>query len=214
MYTADLVYKQAFNTSKSLTKYNSRQLNITWAVIYEKCDLEKQKYRRELTPNTQFQPCRVFVRSDLVERKIKRRRVSCKKIFEFQKKLGLDPYKINFDEEDIIYTLQHMFEDEILYFQRYVQNKRLDYYLLKYKLGVEIDEYGHVEKNFEDEQSKLLMKEEKLDCKIIRTGLNAPDINICRLINQICMHIKQLTMKLIKRSLIEDLQKELLEAAI
>ena len=46
-----------------------------WAQIFDKCDPEKQIYRHELMPITEFQPCRRFVRNDLVERKIK----SCKK---------------------------------------------------------------------------------------------------------------------------------------
>ena len=37
---------------------------------------KKQKYRCELTHNAKLQPCRVFVRNDLVERKIKSRTVS------------------------------------------------------------------------------------------------------------------------------------------
>ena len=45
------------------------------AQIFDKCDPEKRKYRHELMSNTEFQPCRRFVRNDLVERKIK----SCKK---------------------------------------------------------------------------------------------------------------------------------------
>ena len=41
-----------------------------WAQIFDKCDLEKQKYRQELTPNVEYQQCRVFVRNDLVEKKL------------------------------------------------------------------------------------------------------------------------------------------------
>ena len=41
-----------------------------WAQIFDKCDPEKQKYRQELTPNAEYQQCRVFVRNDLVKRKI------------------------------------------------------------------------------------------------------------------------------------------------
>ena len=40
-----------------------------WAQIFDKCDLEKQKYTYELMPNTKFQQYRVFVRNDLVEKK-------------------------------------------------------------------------------------------------------------------------------------------------
>ena len=32
-----------------------------WEQIFDKCDSEKQKYRQELTPNAEYQRCRVFV---------------------------------------------------------------------------------------------------------------------------------------------------------
>ena len=67
------------------------ELETDWAVVFDKCDPKKQKYRRDLISNTQFQLCRVFVCNDLVERKIKSRRVSSKKILEFTEKVGLDP---------------------------------------------------------------------------------------------------------------------------
>ena len=58
-----------------------------WAMIFDKCDPEKQKYRQELTPNAEYQRCRVFVRNDLVERKIKSCRKSSKLFLEFKKKI-------------------------------------------------------------------------------------------------------------------------------
>ena len=42
-----------------------------WVSIFDKRDLEKQKYRQELTPNVKYQPCTVFVRNDLVQKKLK-----------------------------------------------------------------------------------------------------------------------------------------------
>ena len=59
---------------------NRRDLEVesdfaNWEQIFDKCDTEKQKYREELTPNAEYQRCRVFVRNDLVKRKIK----SCRK---------------------------------------------------------------------------------------------------------------------------------------
>ena len=56
-----------------------------WAQIFDKCDPEKQKYRQELTPNAEYQRCRVFVRNDLVERKIKSCGKSSKKFLDFKK---------------------------------------------------------------------------------------------------------------------------------
>ena len=46
-----------------------------WEEIFDKCDPKKQKYRQELTHNAIYQRYRVFLRNDLVERKIK----SCRK---------------------------------------------------------------------------------------------------------------------------------------
>ena len=42
-----------------------------WAPFFDKYDSVKQKYRQELTPNAKYQQCRVFVRNDLVEKKLK-----------------------------------------------------------------------------------------------------------------------------------------------
>ena len=48
--------------------------------------------------------------------------------------------------------------------------------LLFYKLGIEIDEDGHVDRDFGYKQSRQLMIEEKLGCKIIRTDPDATDL--------------------------------------
>ena len=58
---------------------NRRDLEIeskrNWQVIFDKCHGSlRTKYRKELTPNTTFQPNEIFVRKDLFERIVK----SCK----------------------------------------------------------------------------------------------------------------------------------------
>ena len=58
---------------------NRRDLEIetkcNWQVIFDKYkDLSTQKYRKKLTPNITFQPNKIFVRNDLIEKIIK----SCK----------------------------------------------------------------------------------------------------------------------------------------
>ena len=85
-----------------------------WAQIFDKCDPEKQKYRQELTPNAEYQRCRVFVRNDLVERKIKSCRKSSKRFLEFKKKLGLDRHVVTCDKQDIIKILQNKFEGKTI----------------------------------------------------------------------------------------------------
>ena len=177
-----------------------------WAQIFDKCDPEKQKYRQELTPNAEYQRCRVFVRNDLVERKIKSCRKSSKRFLEFKKKLGLDPKLVTCDEQDIISALQVAFEGEIILTQYCIENKRIDAYFSKYKLGIEVDEYNHEGRNFEYEQSKQLMIENHR-ITIIRTNPDVADFDMNRLINQIYTRI----IKSTKKTLIEDLSKTLLE---
>ena len=130
-----------------------------WAQIFDKCDPEKQKYRQELTPNAEYQQCRVFVRNDLVKRKIKSCRKSSEKFLEFKKKLGLEPDVVTCDEQDIISALQVAFEGEIILTQYCIKKKRLDAYFRKYKLETEVDEYNHKGRNFENEQSRQLIIE-------------------------------------------------------
>ena len=57
---------------------------------------------------------------------------------KFKEKLGLDPNKYSFDEEDVTRALQIPFEGEIMHSQYWVQNKRLYGYFPKHKLGIEI----------------------------------------------------------------------------
>ena len=78
-------------------------------------------------PNIKFQGSRVLVRSDIVKRKIKSHRVPSKQFLEFREKLGLDPYKIKFDEQDITSALQIAFEGKIMHTQYCIE--RLDGYL-------------------------------------------------------------------------------------
>ena len=79
------------------------------------------------------------------------------------------------------------------------QNKRLSFYFSEHKLRVEIDEYSHADRDIACKQSrKLIIKKYN-----IRINPDSADFNIYRLINQICMHIKQPT----KEPLIHNLSK-------
>ena len=135
-----------------LTIEDKKELEVksdvaNWAQIFDKCDPKKQKYRQELTPNAKYQRCRVFVRNDLVERKIKSCRKSSKRFLNLKKKLALDINVVTCDEQDIISTLQTAFEGEIILTQYCTENKRIDAYFSKYKLAIEVDEYNHEGRN-------------------------------------------------------------------
>ena len=168
-----------------------------WAQIFDKCDLKKQKYRHELMPNTKFQQYRVFVRNDLVEKKIKSCRKSSKRFLEFKKKLGLDPNLVTCDEQDIISALQVAFEGEIILTQYCTENKRIDAYFSEYKLGIEIDEYNHESKKSNYEKGRQLMIESH-GITIIRTNLDAAVFDMNRLINQTYKHISQSNKEIIQ----------------
>ena len=58
------------------------------------------------------------------------------------------------------------------------------------------------------------MIEKKSGSKFIRINPDAADFNINKVINQVYMHIKQSTIKSTKNSLVDDLSRTLLEAAI
>ena len=83
--------------------------------------------------------------------------------------------------------MQVAFEGEITLTQYCVENKRLDAYFSKYKLGTEVDEYNHEGRNFKYEQSRQLMIE-SYGITIIRTNPHAADFDMNRLINQIYTH--------------------------
>ena len=123
-----------------------------------------------------------------------------------KRKLGLDPDVVTCDEQDIISALQVAFEGEIILTQYCIENKRIDAYFSKYKLGIEVDEYNHEGRNSNYEKSRQLMIESH-GITIIRTNPDAADFDINRLINQIYTHIIEST----KKSLIDDLSKRLLE---
>ena len=110
--------------------------------------------------------------------------------------------------------MQVAFEGEIILTQYCIENKRLDAYFSKYKLGIEVDEYNHEGRNSNYERSRQL-KIESHGITIIRTNPDAADFDMNRLINQIYTHITESTKKQTKvsteKSLIDDLSKRLLE---
>ena len=106
--------------------------------------------------------------------------------------------------------MQFAFKGEIILTQHCIKKKRLDAYFLKYKLGIEVDEYNYKGRNFEYEQSRQFMVESH-GITIIRTNLDDADFDMNQLINQIYKQIFKSTKKQTKVStkilLIDDLSK-------
>ena len=102
------------------------------------------------------------------------------------------------------------FEGGILHSQYCVENKRLNAYFPKHKVGIEIDEYDHKGRNPNYEQSRQFMIEGQ-EITVIRTNPDAADFDMNRLINQLYMHVIESTKKQNEKSLIGKISKRLLE---
>ena len=133
------------------------------------------------------------------KKKIKSCRKSSKRFLDFKKKLGLDPNVVTCDEKDIVNVLQVVFEGEIILTQYCIENKRLDAYFSKYKLGIEVDEYNHEGRNSNYEKSRQLMIESH-GIIIIRTNPDGADFDLKRPINQLYTDIIKSTRKQTKVS--------------
>ena len=149
---------------------------------------------QELTSNLEYQRCRVFVQNHLVERKIKSCKKSSKRFLELKKQLRLGPDVVTCDKQDIISALQVAFEWEIILTQYCIENKILDAYFSKYKLGKEVDEYNHEGRN------SNYIKSRQLTIKSHGINPDAADFDMNKLINQIYTYIFESTKKQTKVS--------------
>ena len=74
-----------------------------WQNIFNKYgNSSTLKYRKELTPNIQFQPDRLFIRNDLFERIIKNCKATNAEFLMLKGKLGLCLYEVICDEQELI----------------------------------------------------------------------------------------------------------------
>ena len=150
----------------------------------------------------------MLVRNDFVEKEIESCRKSSKRFLEFKKKLGLDPNLVICDEQNIISALHVAFEEEIILTQYCIKNKRIDAYFSKYKLGIEVDEYNHENRNSNYEKSRQLMIESHATT-IIRTNPDPADFDMNMLINQLYRRITQSNKEKVENKLEkEKLEKE------
>ena len=126
---------------------------------------ELKNQRQELPNCGKYQPCRKFLREDLAIQVI----LDCRTTpaVNFRTRLGFnqrDP--IMTQEQSILTKIRSMFPNETIKFQYHVLNYKIDAYLPKHKLAIEIDELGHVHRI--NDQERQLAIEKMLDCKFIR----------------------------------------------
>ena len=175
---------------------------------------EYKKQRSELNESTN-EPNRRFIHVDLALKIIMNYSTdeSCK----FKRNLGFTLHDvINTKEQKVINSIKDTFKGENMQTQYTVLGYRIDLYFHKYKLAIEIDELGHNDRSADHETQGKRDLERELNCVFIRIKPDAADFNICKEINKIDRHINQSTIQeteqKTKKSLIDNLSKELLES--
>ena len=83
----------------------------------------------------------------------------------------------------------------------------IDLYFHGYKLAIEVDELGHIDRNIDYELQRQRAIEKELGCVFIRINSDEKDFNIFKEINKIHRHIKKST----KKFLIDKISKRILK---
>ena len=137
---------------------------------------------------------------------------SCK----FKRNLGFTQHDvINTKEQTVIDSIKDAFEGENMQTQHTVLGYRIDLYFHKYKLAIEVEELDDNDRSDDHETQRQRALERELNCVFLRINPDAADFKICKAISKIHRHINQSTIQQtqqkIKKSLIDNLSKGLLE---
>ena len=172
-----------------------------------------KKCRYELNESTNHSH-RSFIHVDLAFKVIK----NCKtdESWAFKENLGFTLYDvINTKEQSVISARKDVFEGEDMQTQYSVLGYRIDLFLYKYKLAIEVDELGHSDRNINNEIERQRALERELNCVFIRINPDERGFSMLREINQIYRHINQVTIQQTKQqtkeSVIDNLSSELLK---
>ena len=74
-------------------------------------DVSTQKYRKKLTTNITFQPNKIFVRNDLLEKIIKSCKATNLVFLKLKEKLGLCLYQSICDLQELILMSEKIYKD-------------------------------------------------------------------------------------------------------
>ena len=110
-------------------------------------------------------------------------------------------------EQSILTKIRSIFPNETIKVQYHVLNYRIDAYLPKQKLAIEIDELGHVDRI--NDQEKQLAIEKELDCKFIRINPAKERFNVFNEIGIMQIFIAESNKKLTEIQLKNQLKNQL-----
>ena len=112
-------------------------------------------------------------------------------------------------EQSILTKIRPIFPNETIIFQYHVLNYRVDAYLPKHELVMEIDELGHVNRINDQERQSAIEKE--LDCKFIRINPAKERFNVFNEIGIIQIFIAKSNKKLTEKSTKESTKKSIID---
>lgn len=108
------------------------------------------------------------------------------------KMLGIKTiYRYKAKEIEILDELSIFFSElDIKYISQKITGKyKIDIYVPKYKLAIEIDEYDHKDRDIKYEGLREKYIKKTLDCKFIRCNPDEPNFNIIQLTAKITKHM-------------------------
>ena len=114
---------------------------------------------------------------------------------------------INTKGQTVLRSVKDAFEGEDMQTQYTVIGCRIDLYFHKHKLEIEVDEWGHVDRNLNNDIERQKALAGELNCVFIKINPDEKDFNIFKELNKIHRHIKKSTEK----SLTDTMSKRLLE---
>ena len=191
---------------KNIEKYNDNtQIYHTFT---NQCSSELKKQRQKLQNCGKYQPCRKFLREDFAIQVI----LDCRTTpaGNFKTRLGFNQHDpIMTQEQSMLTKIRSIFPNESIIFQYHVLNYRINAYLPKYKLAIEIDELGHVDRI--NDQERQLAIEKELACKFIRINPAKERFNVFNEIGIIQIFIAKSNKKLTEKSTKESTKKSMID---
>ena len=131
----------------------------------------------------------MFLHEELVLTVIKHCRTATPK---FRERLGFNSYDvINTKERTVLGGIKDAFEGENMQTQYSFLGYRIDLYFYDCKLAIEVDEFGHSDRNIDDEIKRQKAIEKELGCEFFRINPEEQEINIVKAVNEIHRHIKE-----------------------
>ena len=172
--------------------------------ITNKYDQMYKMRRNELVNNSKKESNWRFLRSNLALKII----IDCRtdKPCNFKTNLRFKLHDvINAKEQTVLNSIKDPFEEEDMKMQYSILGYRIDFYFYKYKLVIEVDEWGHGKRNFNEEIERQKLLEKELNCVFIRINPDEKNFNIYREITKIHRHINKPT----KNVLIDNFSKKI-----